>query len=200
MFNEQFQFYSAPAQSVRSSQTMSIADAYLYITRNRCAMEHTARLRALLEAACRGETSEGEARRYKASAFDFVCFSGTFSYRKDDCLLRHSSLLCLDFDHVGDADALASLRQRLLADPYFTTQLLFTSPGGHGLKWVVDIDLALGSHQEWFGALRNYLPSTYGVEPDEKCANVSRACFLPHDADCYVNPLALPEKADVPKE
>ena len=39
--------------------------------------------------------------------------------------------MCIDFDHVQNTN---TLRQALLADEYFDTQLLFVSPSGDGLK------------------------------------------------------------------
>ncbi len=188
--SSQFQFYSAPAQTVQSNRVMDIKEAYEYITLNQNALAHTHALRNIIKEVREGRADEKEARRYKAAHFDFACFSGTFSYRRDDCLTAHSGLLCLDFDHVGDVHA---VKAALLKDTYFTTQLLFTSPSGDGLKWVIGIDLAKCDHRTWFCAMRNYIRTTYQQEVDEKCVNVSRCCFLPHDGNCHVNPIILQE-------
>lgn len=180
-----FSFFRAPAQSVNPLKSVDVKGIYKYITLYQPAMKATRELR--------GITDEKEARKYKASHFDFVCFSGVFSYRKDDCIVEHSRLLCLDFDHVGSYMALWSLRERLIEDPHFITWLLFTSPSGDGLKWVIEIDLQKCDHKTWFRALQNYVRVSYGMEVDEKCINVSRACFLPHDSSCYVHPSILHE-------
>lgn len=180
-----FSFFRAPAQSVTPLKSADVKGIYKYITLYQPAMKATQELRSITDAK--------EARKYKASHFDFVCFSGVYSYRKDDCLMQHSGLLCLDFDHVGDRQALWSLRDRLIADPHFTTWLLFTSPSGDGLKWVIGINLDLCDHKTWFRAMQNYVRVTYGIEVDEKCINVSRACFLPHDPVCYVHPSIFQE-------
>ena len=74
--------------------------------------------------------------------------------------------------------------------------MMFTSPSGDGFKWVVGIDLAKCDHRTWFQALSNYVRITYGLETDAKCINVSRACFLPYDANCYVHP-EISNKPDV---
>lgn len=184
----EFSFFRAPAQSVTPLKSADVKGIYNYITLYQPAMKATQELRCI--------NDEKEARKYKASHFDFVCFSGVFSYRKDDNLVQHSGLLCLDFDHVGDHQALWSLRERLIADPLFTTWLLFTSPSGDGLKWIIGIDLAKCDHKTWFRAMQNYVRVTYGIEVDEKCINVSRACFLPHDPVCYVHP-SIYQESDV---
>lgn len=181
----EFSFFRAPAQSVKPLKSADVKGIYKYITHYQPAMKATHELRDI--------TDEKEARKYKATHFDFACFSGLFSYRKDECLVQHSSLLCLDFDHVGNYMQLWSLRERLIQDLHFTTWLLFTSPSGDGLKWVIEIDLSKCDHKTWFRALQNYVRVTYGLEADEKCANVSRACFLPHDSSCYVHPSILQE-------
>jgi len=182
MVDKPFQFYRAPIMTVQSRTTMTVKEAYQYITSLE-ALERTHKLRTIKD--------EKEAKKFKATYFDFACFSGTFSLRKAEAIVEHSGLICLDFDHVGDNRQRWALRERLLKDPYFKTELLFTSPSGDGLKWVIDINIEKHDHLTWFIALQNYIRHTYGVEVDKACKDVCRACFLPHDASCYVNPIIL---------
>lgn len=181
----EFSFFKAPAQSVKPLKSVDVKGIYKYITLYRPAMDSTRQLRTITDAQ--------EARKFKATHFDFACFSGTFSYRKDDCLVQHSGLICVDMDHIGNYHALWTLRQKLVTDMNFTTWLLFISPSGDGLKWIVEIDLSKCDHKTWFHALQNYLKAIYCIEADASGINVSRACFLPHDCDCYVNPIILQE-------
>lgn len=74
----------------------------------------------------------------------------------------------------------------------FELELAFRSPSGDGLKLIVAIDLQEADHATWFLALQNYIRLNYGVDIDPACKNVSRACFLPYDRHCYVNPLVCP--------
>lgn len=96
-----------------------------------------------------------------------------------------SNLICLDFDHLPDTE---SLFQRLLKDEYFETELLFRSPSGHGLKWVIPIAENRLSHAEYFRRVSFYIKQPYGIEPDRSGKDLSRACFLPHDSQTYLNP------------
>lgn len=180
-----FSFFRAPVKNVNPLKSADIKGIYMYITLYQPAVKATYELRAIKD--------EKEARKYKSSHFDFVTFSGVFSYRQDDCLVEHSRLLCLDFDHIGTPYDVGELRERLIADKLFTTWLLFVSPSGDGLKWVIEIDLEKCDHRTWFRALQNYIRTTYHFEVDEKCINESRTCFLPHDSNCYVNPIILQE-------
>ncbi|MDD5862382.1 MAG: DUF3987 domain-containing protein [Prevotella sp.] len=184
--NHSFQFYPAPASTVVSNTVWGIREVYNYITTDMDAFSRTQELRDILKEVNAGKRDPKEVGEFKKKYFDFVCFSGTFSRRKDDGLIRHSGLLCLDFDHVGGPTELADLKEKLIHDTNFTTWLCFVSPSGTGLKWVIDIDVARADHQTWFLAVEEYVRETYGLEVDEKCGNVSRACFLPHDGDCYV--------------
>ncbi len=70
-------------------------------------------------------------------------------------------------------------------------QLLFTSPSGDGLKWIIPIDITTASHTDYFRAISNYVRQTYGIEADKSGKDISRACFLPHDSNAYLNPKYL---------
>jgi hypothetical protein len=130
-----------------------------------------------------------KARQYKSSNFDYCTFSGVFSYRNDKALVLHSKLICFDFDNVQD---LKDLRFRLKQDEYFDTQLLFVSPSGNGLKWIIAMDnWGVHNHAEYFNAVADYIKQTYNVEVDKSGKDKSRACFLPHDPNVYINPYYL---------
>ena len=47
------------------------------------------------------------------------------------------------------------------------------------------------SYQEQYNALRNHLCFHHGIDPDKSGSDVSRACFLPYDPDCFINPKYL---------
>ncbi len=177
-------FFRAPASSIVPYKDITLADIYHYIT-GHYAAERTAKLRSIDDKKTKG--------LWKRTKFDYVTFSGTFTRRTDADLVAHSGYLCLDFDHLDDAGNLTAARSVLLQDPHFETLLLFTSPSGNGLKWVIPIDLERCDHRTWFNAVRNYLATTYRLDADPACVNVSRSCFLPHDPDCYIAPRLLPE-------
>ena len=130
-----------------------------------------------------------EARAWKQEHFDYITPSGVFGYCSDQNLVLHSQLLCIDLDELGEL--VEKYFDSLLADPMFETLLLFRSPSGHGLKWFVHIDLGRCDHRTWFRAVRNYLMATYGLraeQVDVHCGNPSRACFLGHDPQAFLNP------------
>lgn len=172
-------FFTKPISNTHPSDELTLLDVYNYIVGDK-AKEATSKLRNLSDVEA--------ARNFKANNFDYITPSGTFSKRSDKCLKEHSQIINIDFDHVKE---LEKLRQQLLADEYFDTQLLFVSPSGDGLKWFIEIDLSKASHVDYFRAIANYLKQTYNVEVDQSGKDISRACFLPHDPNCYINPKYL---------
>jgi len=198
-----FSFFKAPVTNTKPHKTVGLLQIYNAIKGNYY-KERTEKLHKILSplpfgegpGERLGERAVGEAaRKFKASTFDYCTFSGTFTTRSDKALLKHSGLLCMDFDHISNVD---SLRNQLLQDEYFDTQLLFVSPSGNGLKWIIRMNTPSGdlgglsfSHSNYFTAVSNYIRHTYGIDVDKSGRDISRACFLPHDPTAYINPTLL---------
>jgi hypothetical protein len=174
-----FSYFRKPITNIKPDQEITLIDVYTLIKGNEFAA-CTSTLRNIKEVK--------EARKYKAYHFDYVTFSGTFSQRNDKHLRKHSGLLTIDFDHVSD---LSQLKAQLLDDQYFETELLFVSPSGDGLKWIIPIELTKVKHQDYFKAVANYILHTYQLEVDQSGKDISRACFLPHDPEIFINPKYL---------
>lgn len=87
-----FSFFQAPIQNTKPSRCVTISDIGHYIANDQKAEANTLALRKL--------SSADDARKFKASHFDFCTFSGVFSKREAKSLIAHSGLLCLDFDHI----------------------------------------------------------------------------------------------------
>ena len=178
-----FSFFKAPVRNTIPHKSITLLDAYNYIVGD-YAKQRTEKLRSLLSQ-LPPLGGQGAARKFKANNFDYCTFSGMFQTRNDKALISHSGLLCIDFDHLQNVDM---LRNQLLQDEYFETQLLFVSPSGDGLKWIISIDTKQTTHSNYFAAVANYILRTYGVEVDKSGRDISRACFLPHDPLAYINP------------
>lgn len=174
-----FSFYTKPVTNINPTRDIDLVEAYSIIKGDSFAT-CTSTLRSIQDVK--------ETRKYKAFNFDYVTFSGTFSQRNDKYLRKHSGLLTIDFDHVSD---LCGLKAELLKDQYFETELLFVSPSGDGLKWVIPIELTKAKHQDYFKAVANYIQHTYKLEVDQSGKDISRACFLPHDPQVFINPKYL---------
>jgi hypothetical protein len=180
--SQSFSFFKAPITNITPHTQATLRQIYNAIIGN----YYKARTKYL-----RNLTDPKQARQFKAANFDYCTFSGLFTTRSDRAIVKHSGLLCIDFDHLQN---LSALKTRLLADEYFETQLLFTSPSGSGLKWIISFDPTETTHSEYFTAVANYIFQSYSVEVDKSGKDLSRACFLPHDPCAYINPQYLTTK------
>jgi len=169
-----FSYFKAPVTNTSPLKEVTILDVYHAIKYE--FQEPTATLR--------NTKDKKEARKCKARHFDYVTFSGVFNSRGDKDLVKHSGYLAIDFDHVEDLEGLTN---ELLSDEYFETEILFTSPSGDGLKWIISIDITEHTHKDWFLSIKNYIRETYQLEVDSAGKDVSRACFLPHDPNIFLH-------------
>ena len=165
-----------PIQNIEPIRAVGIVDVYRYII-GHYAQPQTEALRLM--------ATFPEAKRYKATHFDYCTFSGLFRKRNERELIMHSGLMCLDFDHVEN---IMELKQKLLNHEYFDTELLFVSPSGNGLKWIIPVDLKGWEHSRYFKAVTNCIKATGLPLVDMSGSDVARSCFLPHDPQAYINP------------
>jgi len=136
---------------------------------------------------------------FKAKHFDYVTFNGTFTNRAENGLIQASGLFVIDIDHIGEN--LQAILERLKNDAIITPVLIFISPSGDGLKIIVCIDTALikkdGSKRmgDIWEAVNVYFskyysdlltPNAKGDFIDGACKDLSRACFICHDANAYL--------------
>jgi hypothetical protein len=111
-----------------------------------------------------------------------ICFSGEFSKRSDNSIVKHSGLICLDFDNFKTSKDMKDAKDGFKKDEF--TNAVFVSPSGKGLKVIVKIPNDIDNHKLYFNALRDY----YNAEEfDVTSKNLSRVCYESHDPDIYVN-------------
>jgi hypothetical protein len=138
---------------------------------------------------------------FKASKLDYTTFHGTCTTRTEAGLKTPSNYLIIDNDHLGEK--LQEVRQRIINDTTICPQLVFISPRGDGIKTVVRInpdviDYSAGTKimNPIWQAVNSYFakhyadiitPNANGDYIDPACKDVSRACFLCHDATAYLN-------------
>lgn len=177
--------------AVKPEGATDIAHVYQFIISDQ-AKAATNRLREMAEqSATREELSD-----YKKLNFRIATFSGTFSYRNAKSLTERSPYLVIDVDDLESEAEARLLIQRFISDPYVETELCFLSPKGRGVKWVISLP-------EWwqnldfrlqFEAARQHVIFNYGIPVDTSGSDVCRACFLPCDPQCYVNPKHMSNK------
>lgn len=169
-----FSFLRKGVWTTEPCGVMDPYSAYVYI-RDGVAKFQTERLREIMDPAA--------FKKYKQSQFESVIFSGVYERKCDDGLREPSGYVCLDFDHVD----VKATRELLMGLEMFETVLMFRSPSGHGVKWVVN-NKTLFNHKAFYVAVYNYLKETYHLVADLDAADLSHGCLLPWDPDVYINP------------
>ncbi len=191
-----FSFFNYPISNTQPRCCVTVKQVFNYIISNQ-AKEKTEMLRSLINSAVR--------RAYKAQNFDYVTFSGRFNVRKIDGLVSHSGFMCFDIDHIDSEVRLQEIKSLLVNDSLLHTVLLFRSPSGNGLKWVVEvpdkhwltqcqqrtvngqqsyIDIITQNHRTLYERIREYLLQKYEIVCDAT-SDVARPCYLCYDPDAY---------------
>jgi hypothetical protein len=186
-----FSFYQNPISNKHPLKSISLLDTFNLITGTDY-LEITNTLRSITEHKAKN--------KFKTSHFPYTTFCGVFSERAESKLLCPSNLFCIDLDHLGVN--LNKIRQRLVNDSKLNPFLIFTSPSGDGLKVIIGInynEIASENTERvtvavW-QAVNQYFFQKYSdlITPNktgnliDACKELSRACFLCHDADAYYN-------------
>lgn len=168
----------------KPSRSIDITGVYNYIKSER-AREATEGLRAMPSTATKTEKGN-----YKKANFEYVTFSGVFPCRDAGSVEMRSPYVCLDIDDLSSMEEARRVQHMLCQDQYIETAICFVSPRGVGVKWVVELPewtQGLPFKEQWY-KLRNHLAFHYGLIADPTGKDVCRACFLPHDRFCYINP------------
>ena len=111
-----------------------------------------------------------------------ICFSGEFTKRKDDALVQHSGLLCIDLDDYESVKKMNKAKDDLAKSKY--TYAVFVSPSGNGLKLLVRIPADAQNHKNYFNSLEKHVNSPHF---DTTSKNVSRVCYESYDPTIYIN-------------
>lgn len=111
----------------------------------------------------------------------------TLSNKQDVC--EYTGNIVLDIDN--DKEAFNKVKD----DKYI--RCAFVSPGGHGVKIIVQVDIKDGEydneelnryHLFSFNSLANYYECNYGVKVDKSGSNKNRLCLLSNGKDTIINP------------
>lgn len=122
----------------------------------------------------------------KKKTLEGFTISGTFTERKDDCLVEHSGMISIDIDKLSDAE-LEKARIKCIGDPHSIA--VFKSVSGSGLCVIFRMQKVAtpGEHVRVWQAIDLYMKEKYGILVDTSGKNVSRLRFVSYDPDIYIN-------------
>lgn len=171
-----FSIFRAPISNLVPYKRAQISEVHSMIISN-LFKPQTTKLRSI---------SDPEKRnQFKTSQFEYATFSGTFNKRSIHGLILASEYVCIDIDKVGEIEQLRLVRETILNN--LIPALMFISPSGNGLKVIFEINISVGTHSEYFKALKVFFNEVIMIKIDTSGSDLSRACFLPHDEDAYYN-------------
>lgn len=129
--------------------------------------------------------AEKKDRDTKKSELPAITPSGTFSYRSESCLLKHSGLIQFDVDYKGNEhiDNFEELTHEIGKLPYIA--YCGFSASGYGIWGLVPIAFP-DKHKLHLQALKNVLHS-YGILCDNAPANVASLRGYSYDDNAYIN-------------
>ena len=107
------------------------------------------------------------------------CFSGTFSYRNNESIIKHSGIIVIDFDAIENPE---SRKEQLCKDKFI--YFAFISPSGDGLKVGIKIPANIKTHEQSCKAITEYFKD----EKLDEFKDVARICYESHDEKVYFNP------------
>lgn len=130
-----------------------------------------------------------EVRDLKVKTLPAIATSGIFEKEHSNkAFLRHSSLICMDFDNLGSE--LEKARIILSNDPY--CMALFTSPTGTGLKAIVPTAaIDQKSHKASFDAYNKHYKGL-GLPVDASGKDITRLCFSSYDPNLWIKHGPIP--------
>lgn len=127
-------------------------------------------------------TTDKSSKLVRKSYLDYFTFSGTFKSRITDGLIKHSGIMCLDFDDLQEIEEIKAYFKK-----WEYTMAAFISPSGNGLKVLIKIDPSL--HLETFNELvKVFATGPIPLELDKSGKDITRACFVSYDPEIYFEP------------
>lgn len=126
------------------------------------------------------ETMTSEFKELKKNLLPYATFAGTFTKRQTANIKALSGLMCFDFDHIENPETLKDIFSN-----EESIQLIFTSPGGEGLKVVLTDPMVQDTYEDQYKELAQYFLAKYNLIAD-KTSDISRACFLCHDPKAWL--------------
>lgn len=134
---------------------------------------------------CSQITDKKERNKWKVKNVPAITVSGTFSYRSEKNLIKHSGLIALDLDGVSDID---ELKNEVIQLPFVA--YCGKSVSQTGLFAIIHIpESTIQEHKERFNALEKLFISNFGISEafDTSVKDISRCRFVSFDADAYFN-------------
>ena len=138
--------------------------------------------------------TDDKLRKEAKKSLPVIMWQGIFHHRSNNGCAFLTGLMCIDVDHKTDEE-LKMIKQTVMG--WGCTYCCFKSPSGDGLKVVINTDSSSLIHYgNFYRQVEQIFINQFGIEPDDDCEDVGRACYCSFDPDLYYNPNAIPLHLD----
>ena len=138
--------------------------------------------------------TDDKLRKEAKKSLPVIMWQGIFHHRGNNGCAFLTGLMCIDVDHKTDEE-LKMIKQTVMG--WGCTYCCFKSPSGDGLKVVIKTDnISLIHYGNFYRQVEQIFINQFGIEPDDDCEDVGRACYCSFDPDLYYNPNAIPLHLD----
>ena len=138
--------------------------------------------------------TDDKLRKEAKKSLPVIMWQGIFHHRSNNGCAFLTGLMCIDVDHKTDEE-LKMVKQTVMG--WGCTYCCFKSPSGDGLKVVIKTDnISLIHYGNFYRQVEQIFINQFGIEPDDDCEDVGRACYCSFDPDLYYNPNAIPLHLD----
>lgn len=175
-----FSYYKAPIKNTAPYREITLDEVYKVINGDYL-KQVTDKVRGASRIEYRGTKGlTSEYKELKQTLLPCATFAGTFTKRQTANIKALSGLMCFDFDHIDNPEP---LKDKLSKEE--SIQLIFTSPGGEGLKVVLTDPMECDTYEDQYKVLAQYFLKKYNLIADNT-SDISRACFLCHDPKAWL--------------
>ena len=109
-------------------------------------------------------------------------FSGTFSYRNKENLIKFSQIAVLDFDKFADNEKAREFKNKIIKSEY--VYACFLSPSNKGVKVLFKV---IDEPENYEALYRALLSEFADPHIDKSTKDICRVCYESYDPELYVN-------------
>ncbi|RFM29593.1 DUF3987 domain-containing protein [Deminuibacter soli] len=125
-----------------------------------------------------------EADKLKKQLLAFTPSATFAGGRKLEFLQQYSQFIILDLDKLKEEELQAAFN-KAAAIPY--TFCCFRSPGGNGLKILVEVTSTQEHHEQAYNQVADYYQQHLCLPVDRSGKDITRLCFISYDPETYRN-------------
>jgi hypothetical protein len=148
--------------------------------------------------ACRKAATK-EALKTAKNQLPSISPCGSFSKRHEDGLISTSGFLAIEIENIN-LDEINEIKKRILSFALIPTALIFTSPSGKGINWIVPMPKNFKGTRNAHKAISSLIKKSLNYEVNPMGGSLIGTCHLCHDPTALFNLNAQPYSYTLPSQ